>query len=244
MRPLRSERYGTHHNGGLTAGADIKLRGIGSFNGASRPLILVDNGQRSAALNSPSKSAIESYLCTDGRPIGLSPLYRGDATLSNVMANRDKRLFITVNSAHLRYTGHAYNVFASGTGYRPIKFLPDSNTLKMIPTGIGTNLTDAPLFWLAEVYLNYVEAAAELEDMGKYTLTQADLDNTVNKLRARGGVAPLTSIRLNANGYIMPYPATSQRMLTDPNNYLSAIPTNHILLYPASIQASMQNPGW
>lgn len=160
------------------------------------------------------------------------------------MANRDKRLFITVNSAHLRYTGHAYNVFASGTGYRPIKFLPDSNTLKTIPTGIGTNLTDAPLFWLAEVYLNYVEAAAELEDMGKYTLTQADLDNTVNKLRARGGVAPLTSIRLNANGYIMPYPATSQRMLTDPNNYLSAIPTNHILLYPASIQASMQNPGW
>lgn len=72
MRPLRSERHGTHHNGGLTAGADIKLRGIGSFNGASRPLILVDNGQRSAALNSPSKSAIESYLCTDGRPIGLS----------------------------------------------------------------------------------------------------------------------------------------------------------------------------
>ena len=32
-------------NGGLTAGADIKLRGIGSINGTSRPLILVDNVQ-------------------------------------------------------------------------------------------------------------------------------------------------------------------------------------------------------
>jgi TonB-dependent SusC/RagA subfamily outer membrane receptor len=32
-------------NGGLTAGADIKLRGIGSVNGQSRPLILVDNVQ-------------------------------------------------------------------------------------------------------------------------------------------------------------------------------------------------------
>lgn len=32
-------------NGGLTAGADIKIRGIGSVNGQSRPLILVDNVQ-------------------------------------------------------------------------------------------------------------------------------------------------------------------------------------------------------
>jgi TonB-linked SusC/RagA family outer membrane protein len=32
-------------NGGLTTGADIKIRGIGSVNGASRPLILVDNVQ-------------------------------------------------------------------------------------------------------------------------------------------------------------------------------------------------------
>jgi len=32
-------------NGGLTSGADIKIRGIGSINGSSRPLILVDNVQ-------------------------------------------------------------------------------------------------------------------------------------------------------------------------------------------------------
>jgi TonB-linked SusC/RagA family outer membrane protein len=32
-------------NGGLTTGADIKIRGIGSVNGTSRPLILVDNVQ-------------------------------------------------------------------------------------------------------------------------------------------------------------------------------------------------------
>ncbi len=39
--------------------------------------------------------------------------------------------------------------------------------------------------------MNYIEAAAELDQMGKYTLTQADLDNTINKLRARGKVAPM-----------------------------------------------------
>src|SRR6185437_8245087 len=64
----------------------------------------------STAMNGPSKSAVESYLC--------------DATLQNVMANRDKRLYITVDSAHLCYTGHVYTVFSSSTGYRPIKFLP------------------------------------------------------------------------------------------------------------------------
>ena len=42
---------------------------------------------------------------------------------------------------------------------------------------------DLPLFRLAEVYLNYAEAKAELG-----TLTQTDIDNTINKLRTRAGV--------------------------------------------------------
>jgi hypothetical protein len=42
----------------------------------------------------------------------------------------------------------------------------------------------------------------------------------------------------------MPYPAASQRVFVDPKNYLSAIPTSQILLYPTAIQATMQNPGW
>jgi hypothetical protein len=57
-------------------------------------------------------------------------------------------------------------------------------------------------------------------------------------------VPPNGKVRLNANGYIMPYTATQQRTFIDPKNYLSAIPTNQILLYPADIQATMQNPGW
>jgi hypothetical protein len=265
-------------------------------------------------INGPSKSAIESYLCTDGRPITLSPLYQGDATLSAVKSNRDLRLGITIDTSHYAYAGAAYGSLSSSTGYRPIKWLPDTNKIKSYPTQISTNTSDAPLFWLAEVYLIYAEAAAELQDMGKYTLTQADLDATVNKLRARGKVAPLTiaylqdpantdpkkdadlsstiweirrerrvelmmdgfryqdlmrwkkgsyfdsnknpdswlgakvpgnpKVHLDPNGYIMPYTAGTARTFVDPKNYLSPIPTNQILLYPASIQTSMQNPGW
>jgi hypothetical protein len=50
------------------------------------------------------------------------------------------------------------------------------------------------------------------------------------------------TVKRNAQGYITPY--TSQRAFADPKNYLSAIPTNQILLYPADMQASMQNKGW
>lgn len=266
----------------------------------------------SSAISGLTKSAVESYLCSDGKPIGVSPLYQGDADLDKVLANRDKRLRLSIDTTYLYYLGHTKGGFTATTGYRVTKFLPDTNTLKSIPTGINTNITDAPLFYLSEVYLNYAEAAAELDQMGLYTLTQADLDNTINKLRTRAGVAAITlaghqdpgytdpkkeadvtsliweirrerrtelmmdgfryqdlmrwkkgtymdsnknpdiflganvpantQVKRNAQGYITPY--TSQRTFVDPKNYLSAIPTNQILLYPSAIQASMQNTGW
>lgn len=268
----------------------------------------------STVLNGLTKSAVDNYLCSDGKPISVSAAYQGDDGIANVMANRDKRLWYSIDSTELYYKGHVINTFTSSTGYRPTKFLKDSTTLKAIPTGINTNVTDAPLFWLAEIYLIYAESAAELDDMGKYTMTQEDLDNTINKLRARGGVAPMIlaghqdpgytdlnkdpdvpsliweirrerrtelmmdgfrfddlmrwkkgtymdsnlnpdsflgakvpdngSVRRNAAGYIQPYTTAQQRVFTDPKNYLSAIPTSQILLYPSAIQASMQNPGW
>jgi hypothetical protein len=265
----------------------------------------------STVMSGPTKAAVESYLCSDGLPIGLSPLYKGDNGIANIRANRDKRLLQTIDTI-LCYNGTSFGVFTSSTGYKPIKFLP-TGVIPNSEAAIATNKTDAPLFWLAEVYLNYAEACAELDQLGLYSITQADIDNTINKLRARGNVAKLLvnhqdvgftdpkkdadvtpliweirrerrvelmmdgfrfqdimrwkkgnymdsqknpdsylgakvppngKVRLNANGYIMPYTATQQRTFIDPKNYLSAIPTNQILLYPADIQATMQNPGW
>jgi hypothetical protein len=37
--------------------------------------------------------------------------------------------------------------------------------------------------------MNYIEAAAELADMGVYTVVQSDLDRTINALRKRAGYA-------------------------------------------------------
>ena len=52
----------------------------------------------------------------------------------------------------------------------------------------GRNYTSCPLFWLAEVYLNYAEAKAELG-----TITNTDLDNTINKLKDRAGLPHITT---------------------------------------------------
>jgi hypothetical protein len=146
-----------------------------------------------------TKSAVESYVMTDGLPIGQSPLYQGDNSIQDIRANRDGRLLLTIDTA-LMYNGHLVNGMSASTGYRPTKFLqPASNQLAPY------NETDAPIFWLPEILLNYAEASTILQDMGLYNVTQDDLDKSVNLLRARAGVASLEIVGGNvlASGVII-----------------------------------------
>ncbi|MBE6237148.1 MAG: RagB/SusD family nutrient uptake outer membrane protein [Bacteroidales bacterium] len=61
----------------------------------------------------------------------------------------------------------------------------------------GFSEVDMPIFRLAEVYLNLAEAKAELG-----TLTQTDLDNTINKIRARAGVTGTLSVSASVEPWI------------------------------------------
>ena len=138
----------------------------------------------STMMSGLTKDAVDSYLCTDGLPISLSPLYQGDGNITATLANRDLRLAQSVDD-RLAYIGTPNEKgFTSSTGYKITKF--DNDALTPSETLAPNNPTDAPIFWLAEVYLNYAEAAAELGE-----LTQSDLDATINLLRQRAGVAPL-----------------------------------------------------
>ena len=138
----------------------------------------------------PNKTFIDAFLSKDGLPISLSPLYQGDSSLAKVVANRDPRLVATFNGTELRPNGtyginNLYGV--STSGYATLKFL-DESVASTAAALSSTNTSDAPIIRLGEVMMNYAEAAAELG-----TLTQADLDMTINKLRGRNGigVAPL-----------------------------------------------------
>lgn len=43
-----------------------------------------------------TKDAVESFLCTDGKPVSTSTLYAGDNSMSAEFRNRDNRLYFTV----------------------------------------------------------------------------------------------------------------------------------------------------
>lgn len=132
-----------------------------------------------------SKDAIESYLINDGLPIGISPLYKGDKGIDNVMANRDPRIYETLVSDELRLNGIASNY--STSGYSTHKFL--NEVIKDQPEGSSNlNYTDSPVMRFGEVLINYAEAVAELETVGGPALTQSDLDMSVNLLRDRPGI--------------------------------------------------------
>ena len=74
--------------------------------------------------------------------------------------------------------GQPFNV--TYTGYRFYKF---SNKIQSIQ---NFDVNDAPIFRMGEVMVNYAEAKYELGEFD-----QAIADQTINKLRARGGVAAL-----------------------------------------------------
>ena len=67
-----------------------------------------------------TKSMVEDYLCTDGLPITLSPLYQGDEVYENIFKNRDPRLRQTIlhpdDQAYYNYD-RKHGLFVS-QGYR------------------------------------------------------------------------------------------------------------------------------
>ncbi len=67
------------------------------------------------------------------------------------------------------------------TGYRFYKF---GN--KLVNGLQNVDINDCPIFRMAEIFVNHAEAKYELG-----ALDQTTVDNTINKLRVRGGVAPL-----------------------------------------------------
>lgn len=167
----------------LTGNKEVILYKVYAAGGMTHSVIGYTNS--TTQMSGLTKSAVESYAATDGLPITLSPLYQGDADIKTLRMNRDKRLLVTVDT-FLAYNGTLVGGLSSSTGYRPSKFLnPASNQLA------PNNETDAPIFYLSEILLNYAEAVVELDHLGQYTVTNADLDKSVNLLRARAGIAKL-----------------------------------------------------
>lgn len=145
-----------------------------------------------ARTTSFTKRHADLYLMKDGTRFNQ---VQGYDTLGylKVFENRDPRMAQTIHAPGYIQKGatktYAVNMSMTTTGYKYIKYIMESAY-----NNWGGSVCSMPIFRLAEVYLNYAEAKAELG-----TLTQADLDNSINLLRDRVGVAHLNLVAANAN---------------------------------------------
>lgn len=169
----------------------------------------VDYTCGSTQVHGMTKDAFDSYLFKDGKPKATTTCDKNEAgkivklddnsgfgeanfvDISDVLAQRDPRMTAQVDHI-LQFPGCGYARFGgaqstSSTGYGVLLF--DTNAMKNTDRqSIGTNTTDAPIFWYAQILLNYAEACAELG-----TITDADLNLSINKLRDRVGMPHLTT---------------------------------------------------
>jgi len=149
-----------------------------------------------------SKQLVDDYLCADGLPISLSPLYLGDDSIARVVKNRDPRLGQTIyvrgyprviqnGDTITRFSEPDINRTAevrNTTGYELYKGASPNLESQGggLASGVGAT-TASILFRYAEVLLIYAEAKAELG-----ICTQEVLDNTINVLRDRVAMAHLS----------------------------------------------------
>ncbi len=156
-----------------------------------------------------TRKLMDMYLCSDGLPVHLSPEFGGYTTMNAELKNRDYRLTSCVVPAMAyswgwgKYnTGAQYdvdiytlaaaqyqnvpNLRNAGSGMSGRKFCSELNSLG----DAGHEAMDYMHIRYAEILLIYAEATCEL---GDGNISDADLDYSINKVRERGGVAPLNA---------------------------------------------------
>jgi starch-binding outer membrane protein, SusD/RagB family len=132
-----------------------------------------------------SRSLQETFLMNDGSRFTDQPGY-AQKTFLEIFADRDPRLAETIAPP-----GFSEIPNLSLGGYNQVKFYPRDAALR---GGYALNYTALPIYRYAEVLLNYIEAKAELG-----TATQADVDNTITKIRERVGMPGMNLADVNAN---------------------------------------------
>ena len=141
-----------------------------------------------------TRKMVASYLCTDGSRFTDKAGWE-TMTFTEETRNRDPRLAQTIRTPGYTRLGSSTKVAPSFsscvTGYHPVKYVLGSSAGA---DAYGLSYNDLIIMRSAEVYLNYAEAKAELG-----TLTQADIDMSVKKLRDRVGMPNLNLQAANAN---------------------------------------------
>ena len=142
-------------------------------------------------LSGMTREMTKYYLASDGDPISASDAFTGDATLDEIEVNRDPRLaqsvmapgdldIVALNGDESFFT--IPDMTRNPTGYSIEKW----RSKEIVENNQRTRDIGYILFRYAEALLIYAEAKAELG-----TITQTDLDLSINLLRDRVGMPHL-----------------------------------------------------
>lgn len=152
----------------------------------------------------PTKNIADLYLAKDGLPITQSAQFQGYNTLTSEFQNRDPRMSMTfvVPGSEVFFEGGimqpTYPGFsgsnATHTGYMIRKFLDET-----LDAAQFRGEYDFKEFRYAEVLLILAEALYEKNG----SISDADLDRTINLIRDRVSMPALTNAFVTANGLNM-----------------------------------------
>lgn len=152
----------------------------------------------------PTKNLADQYLSKDGLPITQSALFKGYQTLTSEFEDRDPRMamtFVVPGSEVLFEQGQWKAAFpgfsgspSTRTGYMLRKFLDETKDAAEFKGEY-----DFKEFRYAEVLLILAEALYEKNGQ----ISDADLNRTINVIRARVNMPALTNTFVTANGLNM-----------------------------------------
>jgi hypothetical protein len=147
----------------------------------------------------PSRKMMDLFLNTDGLPINQSPLFQGYENTQDEFQDRDYRMraYFTYHKT-LGEIPQNGDVTLNGTnnfGYFNSKFMSWKWGTDEAYRATKTEAYDMPFLRLAEVYLIYAEALYELNG----GLTDAEMNESINLVKARAGLPPISNAFLAEN---------------------------------------------
>lgn len=134
----------------------------------------------------PNRDFADSFLDADGHPVYEKDINFCPRTAADYFANRDPRLSMIIRPDKYYIAGEdVAGATYSRSGFSMCKYMDPTKeqSTEGIYTADNKNVTDCPQFRLGGILVDYAEICYELG-----SLSQNDLDISINRLRARNGV--------------------------------------------------------
>ena len=129
---------------------------------------------------------IKSFICNDGKAWNASSVANAsDFSLDNLIKTRDPRFEATFYRKPTPKNKASYLYMTKFIPRSALKYLDEEGGTPAPEFQGEKNVTGYPILRYSEVLLNWIEAKAELSTLGEGSVSQEDIDLSVNAIRHR-----------------------------------------------------------